>query len=64
MEASNIPDNEKINYKAAEPEVTGMTSITIQEKRIQQASYFPIYPNRRTILTIGDGSKITVSFWR
>ena len=61
-EASNIPDNEKINYKAAEPEVTGMTSITIQEKTYSTSELFPIYPNRRTILTIGDGSKITVSF--
>ncbi len=61
-EASNIPDNEKINYKAAEPEVTGTTSITVQGKTYATNQLFPIYPNRRTILTIGDGSKITVSF--
>ena len=39
-----------------------MTSITIQEKTYSTSELFPIYPNRRTILTIGDGSKITVSF--
>lgn len=61
-EASNIPDNEKINYKYAEPEATGTTSITVEGETYATSQLFPIYPNRRTILTIGDGSKITVSF--
>lgn len=61
-EASNIPDNEKINYKNADPGTTCTTSITVQGKTYATNQLFPIYPNRRTILTIGDGSKITVSF--
>lgn len=38
------------------------TSITINGKKYSTTTPFPIYPNRRTILTIGDGSKLTVSF--
>ena len=64
-EALNIPDREKINYlsyEGVDQPKTGTTSITVQEKTYATNQLFPIYPNRRTILTIGDGSKITVSF--
>lgn len=66
-ESSNIPNNEKLNYLSYEgldgqqPQI-GTTSITVEGKTYATSQLFPIYPNRRTILTIGDGSKITVSF--
>lgn len=41
---------------------SGTTSITFQDKTYSTTKLFPIYPNRRTILTIGDGSIINVSF--
>lgn len=41
---------------------SGKTSIEFGNKTYSTSELFPIYPNRRTILTIGDGSKINVSF--
>lgn len=60
---STIPENEKANYDGA-GNYNGYieTSIKIGGKTYSTTDPFPIYPNRRTILTIGDGSTINVSF--
>ncbi len=59
----NIPKDEHANYdKAGDYGDECKTSITINDKTYSTTEPFPIYPNRRTVLTIGDGSTIRVTF--
>lgn len=56
----DIPEQEYANVSFAGGNPA--TSITTGSKTYSTSTKFPIYPNRRTILTIGDGSTLDVSF--
>lgn len=59
---NNVPAEQNANV-AFQYGITDIaTSIEIGGKTYSTSSPFPIFPNRRTILTIGDDSQLNVSF--
>lgn len=57
----NVPTEQKANVSFNYVDNIA-TSIEIGGKTYSTSSPFPIFPNRRTILTIGDDSQLNVSF--
>lgn len=60
-EEGNVPNQEYANVDFGSGN-SPKTYITIGGKTYSTTQPFPIFPNRRTILSVGDGSTLTVSF--
>lgn len=60
-DVNNVPNEQKANVSFQYIDEIA-TSIEIGGKTYSTAKPFPIFPNRRTILTIGDDSQLDISF--
>lgn len=62
VRTKDIPAQENANVNFGGTEEVAKTTITTNGKTYSTSTSFPIYPNRRTILTANDGGQLTVSF--